>query len=88
MLRVCLVCVICVSQQFSFLYIQTLHNDCSHIEDVHLPFCAHLVGLRHFPIRNGKGSLVCVICNSNNFHSLHNDCSHIEDVHLLFVHIS
>ena len=29
--------------QFLFLYIQTLHNDCSHIEDVHLIFCAHLV---------------------------------------------
>ena len=30
-------------QQFSFLYIQTLHNDCSHIKDVHLLFCAHLI---------------------------------------------
>ena len=27
-------------QQYSILYIQTLHNDCSHIEDVHLLFCA------------------------------------------------
>ena len=30
-------------QQFSFLYIQTLHYDCSHIEVVHLLFCAHLI---------------------------------------------
>ena len=27
-------------QQCSILYIQTLHNDCVHIEDVHLLFCA------------------------------------------------
>ena len=27
-------------QQYSILYIQTLHNDCSHIEDVHLLFRA------------------------------------------------
>ena len=26
-------------QMFLFLFIQTLHNDCSHIEDVHLFFC-------------------------------------------------
>ena len=32
-------------QQYSFLYIQSLHNDCSHIEDVHLPFCAHLINI-------------------------------------------
>ena len=32
-------CVICNSQQFSFFYIQTLHNDYSHIEDVHLSLC-------------------------------------------------
>ena len=47
--------------QYSFLYIQTLHDDFSHIEDVHLPFCAHFifsflflmgVELRHFSIRN------------------------------------
>ena len=23
----------------------TLHNDCSHIEDLHLPFCAHLINI-------------------------------------------
>ena len=27
-------------QQYSILYIQTLHNDCSHIEDVYLLFCS------------------------------------------------
>ena len=27
-------------EQYSILYIQTLHNDCSHIEDVHLLFYA------------------------------------------------
>ena len=27
-------------EQYSILYIQTLHNDFSHIEDVHLIFCA------------------------------------------------
>ena len=41
MLRGCLVCVIYNSKKFSFLYIiQTLYNDCSHIEDMHLLLCA------------------------------------------------
>ena len=44
-------------EQYSILYIQALHNDCSHIEDVHLLFCAYSiffftfltgVELRHF----------------------------------------
>ena len=35
-------------QQYSLLYIQTLHNDCSHIEDVHFSFCAHLINI--FPL--------------------------------------
>ena len=39
-------------QQYSILYIQTLHNDCSHIEDVHLPFCAHLINI--FSIFDGR----------------------------------
>ena len=48
-------------QQYSFLYIHTLHDDFSHIEDVHPPFCAHFiffflflmgVELGHFSIRN------------------------------------
>ena len=30
-------------EQYSILYIQTLHIDCSHIEDVHLPFCARFI---------------------------------------------
>ena len=46
-----------VLQKFSFLFIQTLLNDCSHIEDVHLLFCASFINffsflrgvvLRHF----------------------------------------
>ena len=30
-------------QKCSFLFIQTLPNVCSHIEDVHLLFCAHSI---------------------------------------------
>ena len=30
-------------KQYLFLYIKTLHNDCSHIEDVHLLFCARFI---------------------------------------------
>ena len=82
MLRGFLVCVICNSnsihsqlQQYSFLYIHTLHDDFSHIEDVHLPFCAHFI---FFLIFDGcwtwtffhqkmlRGCLVFVICNSNS----------------------
>ena len=32
----------CEFVTFSFLYIQTLPNNCSHIEDVYLLFCAHM----------------------------------------------
>ena len=32
-------------QHFPFLHIQTLHIDCSHIEDVQLPFSAHLIDI-------------------------------------------
>ena len=51
----------------------TLYNDCSHIEDVHLLFCANFmfffsflrgVELRHFSSKMPRGSLVCVISNS------------------------
>ena len=35
-------------QQYSILYIQTSHNDCSHIEDVHLLFCARFIILFTF----------------------------------------
>ena len=74
MLRECLLCVIC-----SLLYIQTLRNDCSHIDNVHQSFCAHLIniflflGLLNldifFPSEMLRGCLVCVICNSSSFHS-------------------
>ena len=37
--------VFCNSTRFSFLYIQTKNIDCSHIEDVHLLFCAHLINI-------------------------------------------
>ena len=61
MLRECLICVICNFLIFPFLYNQTLHNECSHIEDVYLLFCAHLiifyyvfgrVELRHFSVQS------------------------------------
>ena len=40
-----LVCVICNSNEFSFLNIQTLHNAYSYIEHVHLLFCAHFINI-------------------------------------------
>ena len=69
-----------VTPKLSFLFIKTLPNDCSHIEDVHLLFCARFiffffsflrgVELRHFfPSEMLRGCLVCVICNSNSIHS-------------------
>ena len=39
----CLVCEICNSKSFHSFFIQTLHNDCSHIEDVHLLLCAQFI---------------------------------------------
>ena len=30
-------------KKYSILYIQTLHNDCSHIEDVHHLLCARFI---------------------------------------------
>ena len=63
------------------VYVQTLHNDCLHIEDVHLLFCTHFMIFyvqRFSESRSSSGStlsvhltatisgcLVCVICNSN-----------------------
>ena len=44
----CLLCVICNSNSFHSFYFQTFHNDCSYIEDVHLPFCAHLINILIF----------------------------------------
>ena len=80
MLRECLVCVICNSNSIHFFYIQTLHNDCSHIENVHLLFYAHFIDiyfsflwgleLRHFLLETLRWFLVCVICNSKSFYSL------------------
>ena len=35
-------------QQYSILYIQTLHNDCSHNEDVHLLFCSRFKFFKTF----------------------------------------
>ena len=52
------------------VFIQALHNDCSHIEDVHLLFCAHImnifssfrgVELRYFPSHSAK--MVSGLCN-------------------------
>ena len=71
-------CNLCL-QQFSLFYIQTLHNDCSHIEDVHLlfiqisyGFCSHVevLNLDIVSLKMLRRCLVCVICNSNSFHSL------------------
>ena len=89
-------------QKFSFFFIQTLPNDCSHIEDVHLLFCAGFINflsflgvlnLDNFSIPMLWGCLVCVICNSKSFHSfLFKLCLMI--VHILkmctfyFVHLS
>ena len=66
-------------QKFLFLFIQTLPNDCSHIEDVHLLFCACFIisflflrGVElktFFTSKMLRGFLVCVICNSNSIHS-------------------
>ena len=37
-----------VIYRFSFLYIQSLLNDCLHIEDLHLLFCAHFMNIFSF----------------------------------------
>ena len=42
-----------VTQTVSFFYIQTLHNDSSHIEDVHLLFCTHFMwGVLYLGVMN------------------------------------
>ena len=98
MLRWCLVRVICNSNSVYFFFFQTLHNDTSHIEDVHLLFCAHLISiflfltdveLKHLSIQNcllvsGSCNLLLQQFSFFCIQTLHNDCSHIEDVHLLF----
>ena len=40
-----MVFVICSTKRFSFINIQTLHNDYLYIEHVHLLFCAHLINI-------------------------------------------
>ena len=73
----CLVCVICNSNSFYSFIFKTFHNEFSHIEDMHLLFCAHLIifyyilGLLNLNIIMSAPPLVClhcVICNSNNYH--------------------
>ena len=73
----CLVCVICYSKSFhSFVF--KLYNDCSHNENVHFLFCAHFMNIFSFlgvlnfssyPSKMLRWHLVCVICNSNSFHT-------------------
>ena len=43
-------------KKFSFLFIQTLHNNCSHIENVHQLSCAHLMNTFFFFGGGGGGS--------------------------------
>ena len=44
----CIVCVICNSKSFHSSIFKLLHNDCSYIEHVHLPLCAHLINIFSF----------------------------------------
>ena len=78
-------------QQYSFLYIHTLHDDFSHIEDVHLPFCAHFIFSFLFLMGVELRQRVPSFCNLYlqqysllYIQTLLNGCSHIEDVHFLF----
>ena len=61
------------STKNSIPFIQTLHNDCSHKEDVHLLFCAHFttfshfrgIELRHFYVQNAlRGPGLCNLYKS------------------------
>ena len=74
----CLVCVICNSERFhSFIFklcIMFIHT----LKMCTFFFCAHFmnifsylrcVELRHFQSNMLRWCLVCVICNSNTFHS-------------------
>ena len=75
-------------KQFSFINIKTLLNDCSHIEDVHLLFRAHLIiflGSLNLDIIMYTLPLGClihlVICNSNSLHPfLFKPCILISDI--------
>ena len=76
----CLVCVCNLQHQhFLFLYHQSLHNDCSYIEDVHPIICVHfmnfvfifgVLNLDVFFCKMLRGCLVFVICNFKSSHSL------------------
>ena len=68
--RGCQVCVTCNSNSFHSFILKLCIMDCSHIEDVHLLFSAHLINfftfltgveLGHFSIRNVLG--VSGLCN-------------------------
>ena len=66
-----------VTPRVFILNIQTLHNDCSYIDNVPLFFCADLINIflflgllnLFFPSEMLKGCPVSVICNSSSFHS-------------------
>ena len=76
---------------FILSYSNLIRYDCSHIVHVCILYFVHILiivwGLLNLDIITSTPPLeclhcyLCVICNSNRFHSLHNDCSHIGDVH-------
>ena len=85
-------------QQYSFLYIHTLHDDFSDIADVHFHF-VHIsyflsyfwlvLNLDIFPSEMLRGCLVFYNLYLQQYSLLYiqtslNGCSHIEDVHFLF----
>ena len=94
MLRWCLVCVICNSNSFHFfmkvciMSFYTLKMSTFYFVQISRFFLKHFLGLelRHFFCKVLRGCLVCVIRNSNSFHSLifKYTCSYIEHVHLTF----
>ena len=57
-----LVCELCNSKSFRSFLFKTLHNGCSHIEDVHFLFCAHLIICSHF--LRGLDLDICSIRNA------------------------
>ena len=74
------------SQWVVIKFLLVYFNYCSHIEDVHLLFCAHFMNI--FSILGGveldiapskilRWCLLCVICNSNSIQTLRIDCSPI-----------
>ena len=77
MLRRCLVCVIC-TPKLTYLNIQTLHDDYTYIEHVHLLFCAHLINifllfrsveLRYYIHPKYLGGVWFVLYVTSSFHS-------------------